>query len=188
MLHTATTRSCEGWKIIHSNLRRVATWASSPTGNDISTLQYNYCTCTHVRSYDCTHHSHQRYPKHNMNAALVSSARSPARSVALNYIASPQESVHSKPHLRLSWGAQEVALALSMPWWQIQHEQGHPQHLKKKVTITTCCMLSVYCAIVTFSPLISGGGSHKRYGYPSACFLGQLGESVNFSHLQFSSN
>ena len=75
------------------------------------------------------------------------SARSPARSVALNYIASPQESVHSKPHLPLSWGAQEVALALSMPWWQIQHEQGHPQHLKKKVTITTCCMLSVYCAI-----------------------------------------
>ena len=46
ILHTATTRLCEGWRIIHSNFRRVATWASSPTSNDISTLRYNYYTCT----------------------------------------------------------------------------------------------------------------------------------------------
>ena len=86
MLHTATTCS-----------RRVA--ASSPT-----ILAHYDITIVHVNVGWCesTHHSRQKYLRHNMNAALALLARSPARSEALNCIEFPQELVHSKLHLPLS--------------------------------------------------------------------------------------
>ena len=108
---------------------------------NISTLRYNYCTC---KCWMMWIHSPQS-PKisttqHECSFSFISKISSQVRGSELHWVS-------SRIGAQKTAFAFVMALALSMPWLQIQHEQGHSQHLKNKVSITTCCMLSVWCEL-----------------------------------------
>ena len=109
---------------------------------NISTLRYNYCTCKRWMMWI---HSPQS-PKismtqHECSFSFISKISSQVRGSELHWVS-------SRIGAQKTAFAFVVALAWSMPWLQTLHEQGHPQHLKKKVTIPTCCMSSVYCELL----------------------------------------